>query len=71
MNAYAIILERASDGGWSATAPDLPGLVLAADTKEQLLAEAPAAIADHLDALRDEHLAVPAPGQIELVEISV
>ena len=48
MNAYPIILERAEDGGWSAIAPDLPGLLLAADTREELLAEAPSAIADYL-----------------------
>jgi predicted RNase H-like HicB family nuclease/predicted RNA binding protein YcfA (HicA-like mRNA interferase family) len=71
MNAYPIILERASDGGWSAFAPDLPGLVLAADTREQLLAGAPAAIADHLEALRDEHLPVPEPGEVELIQVAV
>ena len=71
MNAYPIILERASDGGWSAIAPDLPGLLLAGDTREELLAEAPGAIADHLDALRDEHLPVPEPGEVELVQIAV
>ena len=71
MNTYSIILERANDGGWSAFAPDLPGLVLAADTREQLLAGAPAAIADHLDALRDEHLPVPEPGEVELIRVAV
>ncbi len=71
MNAYPIILERAGDGGWSAIAPDLPGLLLAADTREELLAEAPAAIADHLHALREEGLPVPEPGQVELVQVAV
>jgi predicted RNase H-like HicB family nuclease/predicted RNA binding protein YcfA (HicA-like mRNA interferase family) len=71
MNAYPIILERAEDGGWSAIAPDLPGLVLAADTREELLAEAPSAIADYLDALRDEHLPVPKPGEVDFVQVAV
>ena len=71
MNAYPIILERSDDGGWSAIAPDLPGLLLAADTREELLARAPAAIADHIDALRDERLPVPNPGEIAFVEVAV
>ena len=69
MNAYPILLERADDGGWSAIAPDLPGLLLAADTREELLASAPGAIADHLDALRDQNLPVPKPGQVELIRV--
>jgi predicted RNase H-like HicB family nuclease len=71
MNAYPILLERADDGGWSAVAPDLPGLLLAADTREELLALAPGAIADHIDALRDQDLPVPAPGQVELIQVAV
>jgi predicted RNase H-like HicB family nuclease len=70
MNAYPIILERADGGGWSAIAPDLPGLLLAADTREELLASAPAAIADHLDALREQNLPVPSPGEVEFVQVA-
>jgi predicted RNase H-like HicB family nuclease len=71
MNAYPIILERAGDGGWSAIVPDLPGLLLSAETREDLLAIAPAAIADHIDALRDEHLPVPPPGEVEVIQIAI
>lgn len=71
MNAYPIILERGEDGGWSAIAPDLPGLLLAADTKEDLLAEAPRAIADFLEALKEQNLPVPPPGEVELVRVTV
>ncbi len=66
---YTIILEQGDDGGWAATAPDLPGLLLAADTREELLATAPAAIADHLDALRAEGLPVPEPATHEIVQM--
>ncbi len=66
---YTIILERGDDGGWGAIAPDLPGLLLAADTREELLATAPAAIADHLDALRAEGFPVPAPATHEIAQI--
>ncbi len=71
MIAYSIILERAEDGGWSALAPDLPGLLLAADTREELVASAAAAIADHIDALRGQKLPVPLPGEVELVQVIV
>lgn len=70
MNAYPIIIERADDSGWSAVAPDLPGLLLAADTREELLALAPGAIADYIDALRDQDLPVPSPGEVELVKVA-
>jgi predicted RNase H-like HicB family nuclease len=32
MTTYAVVLEQADDGGWSAYAPDVPGVVAAADT---------------------------------------
>ena len=70
MNAYPIIIEHAADGGWSAIAPDLPGLLLAADTREKLLAQAPGAIADHIEALREQNLPVPSPGEVEFVQVS-
>ena len=71
MTAYPIILEQAGDGGWSASVPNLPGLLLAGDTREDLLATAPGAIADHLDALRELRLPIPRPGEIELIRIAV
>jgi hypothetical protein len=37
---YTIVLEEAQDGGWRALAPDLPGLLIAGDTREELLASA-------------------------------
>ena len=60
---YTIVLERARDGGWTGVAPDLPGLLLAGDTREELLEKAPAAIADYLDAMRERGLAPGEPGE--------
>ncbi|MBV8356024.1 MAG: type II toxin-antitoxin system HicB family antitoxin, partial [Candidatus Eremiobacteraeota bacterium] len=51
--------------------PDLPGLLLAADTREELLESAPGAIADHLEALRDRNLPVPQPGEVAVIQIAV
>jgi predicted RNase H-like HicB family nuclease len=71
MSSYPIILERADDGSWSAMAPNLPGLVLAADSRDELLAGAPAAIADYIETLRDEQLPIPEPGEVELIRVAV
>jgi predicted RNase H-like HicB family nuclease len=60
---YTIVLEQADDGTWSGLAPDLPGLLFVGDTREQLLATAPDAIADYLDAMRDLGLPANAPGE--------
>jgi predicted RNase H-like HicB family nuclease len=34
MSNYAVIFERADDGGWSAYAPDVPGVVAADDSRD-------------------------------------
>ncbi len=59
---YTIVLEQAEDGGWSALAPDLPGLLIAGDTREELLASARDAIETYLEAMRDLGHAIPRPG---------
>ena len=59
---YMIVPERSHDGSWWALAPDLPGLLMYGDTREELLASAPDAIADYLDALRDYGDPIPVPG---------
>jgi predicted RNase H-like HicB family nuclease len=59
---YLIVPEQSHDGSWWALAPDLPGLLMYGDTREELIASAPDAIADHLDALRDYGDPVPEPG---------
>jgi predicted RNase H-like HicB family nuclease len=60
---YTIVLERADDGTWNGLAPDLPGLLLVGDTRDQLLATAADAIADYLDAIRDCGLPTTAPSE--------
>jgi predicted RNase H-like HicB family nuclease len=36
MREYLVIFERGKDGGWGAYAPDLPGLGVAAETREEV-----------------------------------
>jgi predicted RNase H-like HicB family nuclease len=63
---YSIIPERSHDGSWWAIAPDLPGLLMYGETRDELLASAPDAIADYLEAMREDDQPVPAPGTYEI-----
>ena len=63
---YSIVPERSHDGSWWAIAPDLPGLLMYGQTREELLASAPDAIADYLKAMREDDQPVPAPGTYEI-----
>jgi len=66
---FAVVYEKTSTG-WSAYAPDLPGLGVAGDTVEetrQLLSEA---IEMHLDDLRATGQPIPpAASQTDYVEV--
>ncbi len=70
---YTIVLERGDDGGWGAMAPDLPGLLLLGDSREEVIAQAPDAIADYLDSLRESGLPLPErwPESLGTDEVSV
>src|SRR5262249_40707459 len=54
MISYAVVIERASDGGYGAWCPDLPGCVALADTEEAVLAEMRQAIELHPARLRQD-----------------
>lgn len=58
-----MIYEPAGDGSWSARAADLPVFV-SGDTREEAEAEIRAAIATHVDALRQRGQAVPEPRSV-------
>jgi predicted RNase H-like HicB family nuclease len=61
MREYLVIFERAADGGWGAYAPDLPGLGVVGDTREeanQLIREG---IQLHIAGLREDGLPIPEP----------
>jgi predicted RNase H-like HicB family nuclease len=60
MKEYAAVFEKTSNG-WSAYAPDLPGLGVAAATfseTEHLLRDG---IEMHLDGMREDRLPIPEP----------
>jgi len=69
MKAYAVIFEK-TQTGWSAYAPDLPGLGLAGSTleeTEQLIREG---IEFHIEGLRADGAPVPEP-TTRVIEVAI
>jgi predicted RNase H-like HicB family nuclease len=65
---YAVVIEKA-DGNYSAYVPDLPGCVATAATIPDVESEIREAIRFHIDGLKADGAAVPAPTSIaEYVE---
>jgi predicted RNase H-like HicB family nuclease len=61
VRGYVVVFEGDDDSGYSAYSPDLPGVVAAADTRdqtEQLMREA---MIEHLGLLRETGQPVPEP----------
>jgi predicted RNase H-like HicB family nuclease len=67
---YTIVIERGDDGGWGGMAPDLPGLLLLADSRDGVIAQAPGAIADYIDSMRESGHPVPEP-RCEAVSVEI
>ncbi|HSY36624.1 MAG TPA: type II toxin-antitoxin system HicB family antitoxin [Acidobacteriaceae bacterium] len=61
MREYLVIFEQGQDGGWGAYAPDLPGLGVAAETRDEVLILIREGIALHLAGLREDGLPIPEP----------
>src|SRR5262245_16046531 len=63
MMRYAVVIEKADDN-YSAYVPDLPGCVATGSTIPEVEAEIRDAIRFHIDGLKADGLAVPAPTTI-------
>jgi predicted RNase H-like HicB family nuclease len=59
VTSYAVVIERADDGGYGAWSPDLPGVVALGDTEAEALEEMRRAIEFHLEGLRADGLPIP------------
>jgi predicted RNase H-like HicB family nuclease len=71
MTRYAIVVEKGPTS-YGAYAPDLPGCVAAAETRSEVLQLIRQAIEFHIDAMREDGLAVPEPSSsAEYVEVAV
>jgi predicted RNase H-like HicB family nuclease len=68
---YAVVIERADDGGYGAWAPDLPGVVAVADTEAAVLEEMRRAIEFHLEGLRADGQPIPRPSTVAAAVITL
>jgi predicted RNase H-like HicB family nuclease len=61
MREYLVIFERGKNGGWGAYAPDLPGLGVAAETREEVATLIRDGIKIYLEELAEDGLPIPEP----------
>jgi predicted RNase H-like HicB family nuclease len=61
MLRYAIIIEKASDGGFGAYVPDLPGCVGMGATREEAINNVAEGIKFHLEGMKEEGMEIPIP----------
>ena len=61
---YAVVIEKA-DANYSAYVPDLPGCVATAATVSEVESEIREAIQFHIDGLKADGAAVPAPTSVQ------
>ncbi len=59
MLRYAIIIEKAADGGYGAYVPDLPGCIGMGATHDDVVQNIIEGIKFHLDGLKEEGLPIP------------
>ena len=58
---YVVVIERGTDGSFSAYVPDLPGCVACGDTADEVRAEIREAVLMHVESLRTHGEPVPPP----------
>ena len=66
---YMVVIEQGTDS-YGAYVPDLPGCIAAGETETEVMALIQEAIEFHLEALREDGVAVPQPHSYsEFVEV--
>jgi predicted RNase H-like HicB family nuclease len=68
---YLIVIEGTPEEGFSAYAPDLPGVVATAASEAACEAELRDAIGFHLERLRDSGQTIPEPSQLTATYVRV
>jgi predicted RNase H-like HicB family nuclease len=68
---YLIVIEGNDDAGYSAYAPDLPGCVATAASRDDVEREMRDAIAFHLEGLREAGEPIPEPSGLTAVYVKV
>lgn len=69
MRGYVVVFEGDDEAGYSAYAPDLPGVVAAGGTREETERLMREAMAEHIALLRDLRQPVPEPSEAAAVAI--
>jgi predicted RNase H-like HicB family nuclease len=69
MRGYVVVFEGDDDSGYSSYSPDLPGVVAAADSREETERLMLEAMAEHLALLRELGQPVPEPADSASVTI--
>jgi predicted RNase H-like HicB family nuclease len=64
MSQYVAIIERDEEGGYSAWVPDLPGVVAAASSYDEVVNLIREAVEFHLEGLREDGDPIPPPAAI-------
>ena len=64
MTQYLVIIERDEEGGYSAWAPDLPGVAAAGSTYDETLTVLRVAVAFQLDGMREDGEPIPQPSTL-------
>ena len=70
MTEYLVVIEHEGDS-WGAFCPDLPGLGVVADTREEVEQLAREAVSFHLDGLREAGDPIPKPSAVGTTVVSV
>jgi antitoxin HicB len=66
---FVLVIHPAEEGGYWAEVPDVEGCFIQGETIEELLDEAPLAIAAHIEALREDGQPVPRPRGVVLATV--
>ena len=66
---YVYVIEKASDGSYSAFVPDLPGCTTSGDSADEVRRNIGDAVASYIDSLREHNEPVPPPtSSVDVVE---
>jgi predicted RNase H-like HicB family nuclease len=66
---YIYVIEKASDGSFSAYVPDLPGCTTSGDTADDVRRNINDAVATYIESLREHNEPVPPPSStVDFVE---
>lgn len=68
---YVLVIHAAEEGGYWAEVPALEGCFIQGETIEEVLKDAPGAIASHIEALREDGQPAPGAGAVVVATVTV